>query len=79
MKKTILYDTHIALGAKMAPFGGYIMPIQYEGIVKEHFAARNAASLFDTCHMGEFEIKGETACKDLDDINTDSSVTAKAA
>jgi aminomethyltransferase len=68
MKKTILYDTHIALGAKMAPFGGYIMPIQYEGIVKEHFAARNAAALFDTCHMGEFEINGDKAVADLENI-----------
>jgi glycine cleavage system T protein len=68
MKKTIFYDTHIALGAKMAPFGGYDMPIQYDGIVKEHFYTRESASLFDTCHMGEFRIEGKNACADLDHV-----------
>jgi aminomethyltransferase len=52
----------------MAPFGGYDMPIQYEGIVKEHFYTRQNASLFDTCHMGEFRIEGKNACADLDRI-----------
>jgi aminomethyltransferase len=68
MKKTIFYDTHLALGAKMAPFGGYDMPIQYEGIVKEHFYTRQEAALFDTCHMGEFRIEGKGACSDLDHV-----------
>lgn len=68
MKKTFFYETHIALGAKMAPFGGYEMPIQYEGIVTEHFYTRRNASLFDTCHMGEFLIQGKNACSDLDRI-----------
>jgi aminomethyltransferase len=68
MKKTIFHDTHVLLGAKMAPFGGYIMPIQYDGIMKEHLAARTHAALFDTCHMGEFRIEGKTACSDLDAI-----------
>ncbi len=66
MKKTILYDSHVALGAKMAPFGGYSMPIQYSGIIKEHIAAREAAAIFDTCHMGEFLIKGANAAADLE-------------
>jgi aminomethyltransferase len=68
MKKTIFYDTHIRLGAQMAPFGGYIMPIRYEGIIKEHVAARNHAALFDTCHMGEFKIEGKTSRLDLDSL-----------
>ena len=68
VKKTVFYDTHVSLGAKMAPFGGYVMPILYGGIVKEHFAARTKAALFDTCHMGEFRIEGKTACADLDAI-----------
>jgi aminomethyltransferase len=68
MKKTIFYDTHLALGAKMAPFGGFDMPIQYDGIVKEHFYTRREAALFDTCHMGEFRIEGKNACADLDHI-----------
>jgi len=68
MKTTFLYETHIALGAKMAPFGGYEMPIQYEGIFAEHFATRKAATVFDTCHMGEFIISGATAAADLENI-----------
>lgn len=68
MKKTFLYNTHISLGAKMAPFGGFEMPIQYEGIFAEHFATRKAATVFDTCHMGEFLIKGDSATKDLEKI-----------
>jgi aminomethyltransferase len=68
MKKTIFYDTHVKLGAKMAPFGGFDMPIQYEGIVKEHVNTRTNTALFDTCHMGEFLIQGPRACADLDHI-----------
>lgn len=68
MKRTILYDTHISLGAKMAPFGGYEMPIQYSGIIAEHMAARRAAAIFDTCHMGEFRIRGDRAAGDLEPL-----------
>jgi aminomethyltransferase len=68
MKKTVLYDKHIALKAKMSPFGGYEMPIQYEGIIKEHQAIRKNVGMFDTCHMGEFIICGETAVSDLEKI-----------
>jgi aminomethyltransferase len=68
MKKTIFYDTHIRLGAQMAPFGGFVMPIRYEGIVREHEAARSRAAIFDTCHMGEFTFQGKTACSDLESI-----------
>jgi aminomethyltransferase len=67
-KKTLLYDSHISLNAKMAPFGGYNMPIQYQGIIAEHFATRRQATVFDTCHMGEFTLQGETAAGDLDKI-----------
>jgi aminomethyltransferase len=69
-KKTVLYDTHIELGAKMAPFGGYIMPIQYTGIVKEHEATRTKAALFDTCHMGEFIVQGPDSIADLEPLVT---------
>lgn len=68
MKKTILYDQHIALKAKMAPFGGFDMPIQYEGIIKEHLATRREATIFDTCHMGEFRVSGPDALADLERI-----------
>ena len=69
-KKTVLYETHVALGAKMAPFGGYIMPIQYTGIVKEHEATRKEATLFDTCHMGEFYLSGPNVLADLEQLIT---------
>ncbi len=68
MKKTVLHDSHVKLGAKMAPFGGFLMPIQYSGIVAEHKATRAGATLFDTCHMGEFKVWGPNAAKDLDRI-----------
>jgi len=56
--KTPLRDWHVAQGAKMAPFAGWDMPIQYAGILAEHNHTRTAASLFDICHMGEFLLKG---------------------
>lgn len=56
--KTPLTDRHVALGAKMVPFAGYSMPIQYAGLTKEHQAVRTAAGLFDVCHMGEIRITG---------------------
>jgi len=68
MKKTILYEKHLALGAKMTPFGGYEMPIQYESSIKEHNACRSGAVIFDTCHMGVFEIAGNSALSDLERI-----------
>jgi aminomethyltransferase len=68
MKKTVLHDAHLALGAKMAPFGGYEMPIQYRGIVAEHIATREGATIFDTCHMGEFLVTGANAVTDLENI-----------
>lgn len=57
-KKTQLYEEHIKLKAKMVPFGGWEMPIQYEGIIAETEQCRNSVSVFDTCHMGEFRFKG---------------------
>lgn len=66
--KTALYNEHISLNAKMAPFGGFDMPIQYFGIIKEHEATRKSAAIFDTCHMGEFEVEGENAVEDLEKI-----------
>ncbi len=61
IKKTPLHVRHVALGAKMAPFAGYDMPIEYAGILKEHEAVRTAMGLFDVSHMGEIEIKGVRA------------------
>ena len=61
VKNTPFTQTHIALGAKMAPFAGYNMPISYTGINDEHAAVRNNAGVFDVSHMGEFILKGENA------------------
>jgi aminomethyltransferase len=68
MKKTFLHKSHLSLSASMAPFGGFEMPIQYEGIFAEHFFTRNEAAVFDTCHMGEFSVKGPASAADLDRI-----------
>jgi aminomethyltransferase len=61
MKNTALTETHIALGAKMAEFAGYNMPIQYTGINDEHETVRKAVGVFDVSHMGEFILKGPDA------------------
>jgi aminomethyltransferase len=68
LRRTPLYDRHVALGAKMVPFAGWEMPIQYAGIVAEHRAVRTAAGLFDLSHMGEFYFRGERAGAALDRI-----------
>jgi aminomethyltransferase len=61
MKNTALTEKHISLGAKMVPYAGYHMPVQYEGINVEHATVRNAVGVFDVSHMGEFILKGENA------------------
>ena len=61
IKSTSLTDTHIALGAKMVPSAGYIMPVSYEGINAEHETVRTKVGVFDVSHMGEFILKGEKA------------------
>ncbi len=63
--KTPLHSWHMAQGAKMAPFAGWDMPIQYAGILAEHQHTREAASAFDICHMGEFYLKGPGAAEAL--------------
>ena len=60
-KKTCLYDRHVALGALMSPFGGFIMPIQYTNITDEHMAVRQHCGVFDVSHMGEVRITGPDA------------------
>lgn len=61
LKRTPLYDRHVAAGAKLVPFAGYAMPVQYEGVLAEHRAVRSDAGVFDVSHMGEFEVEGPTA------------------
>ena len=64
MNKTALYDQHVSLGAKMVPFAGFDMPVQYSGVTQEHFAVREKVGVFDVSHMGQFFIEGPSA-KDL--------------
>lgn len=74
MKKTALFDIHVALGAKMVPFAGFEMPVQYSGINEEHFAVREKVGMFDVSHMGQFFVEGEKA-KDLLQFVTTNDVT----
>lgn len=68
--KTCLYDAHVALGAKMSPFAGYIMPIQYSSITIEHNAVRQHVGMFDVSHMGEIFVKGPQAEEFINHIFT---------
>lgn len=70
LKRTPLYDRHVALGARVVEFGGWEMPVQYSGIVDEHHAVRNAAGLFDISHMGEVEVSGPDALAYLQYVAT---------
>ncbi len=70
LKQTPLFQLHDSLGAKFAPFGGWLMPIQYEGIIAEHNRTRESASIFDICHMGEFLIYGDGLRSGLDNMVT---------
>lgn len=81
MKNTPFTEKHIALGAKMAPFAGYNMPISYSGINEEHLAVRRNAGVFDVSHMGEFILKGENALDLIQRVTTNdaSKLTAGKA
>lgn len=72
-KRTPLFDTHCQLGAKMVPFGGWEMPVQYAGILEEHRAVRERAGLFDVSHMGEFEIRGRGALESIQRLTTNDA------
>lgn len=73
MKNTPLTEKHIALGAKMAEFAGYNMPISYSGIKEEHEAVRTNAGIFDVSHMGEFIVKGKEALKLVQKITSNDA------
>ncbi len=73
MKETALTSLHISLGAKMAEFAGYNMPIVYSGINDEHKAVRNSVGVFDVSHMGEFMLKGEKALDLIQLITTNDA------
>lgn len=73
MKETALTATHIALGAKMAPFAGYNMPISYTGINNEHLQVRKSIGVFDVSHMGEFLLKGPKALDLIQQLTTNDA------
>ena len=73
LRKTSLYDRHVKAGARMVPFTGFEMPVQYAGIAAEHQAVRTAAGLFDVSHMGELELRGEHAAQVVDYLITNDA------
>jgi aminomethyltransferase len=78
LKRTPLYAAHVRAGARMVPFGGWEMPVQYSGILEEHRTVRRAVGLFDVSHMGEFEVAGPGALAALQHLTT-NDVAALAA
>ena len=78
MKSTPFTDKHIALGAKMAEFAGYNMPISYTGINDEHIAVRRNAGVFDVSHMGEFILKGENALDLIQRVTSNDAAKLKS-
>lgn len=70
LKHTPLYRRHVEAGARMVPFAGFEMPVQYDGVVQEHRAVREAVGLFDVSHMGEVELRGPKAVEVADRIVT---------
>jgi aminomethyltransferase len=75
MKNTALTEKHIKLGAKMVPFAGFNMPVQYEGVNMEHETVRSGVGVFDVSHMGEFELKGPNALALIQKVSSnDASV-----
>ncbi len=76
-KRTCLYEKHIALGAKMVPFGGFEMPIQYSDIISEHNAVRQACGVFDVSHMGEVLVSGPEAERYVQHIFTNDVAGAE--
>lgn len=69
-RKTPLFDCHRAAGGKLVPFAGYILPVQYTGVIAEHMAVRTKAGLFDVSHMGEVMITGPDALKNINRLYT---------
>src|SRR5438128_6480689 len=78
LRKTPLHSRHCASGAKMVPFGGWDMPVEYSGIVQEHLAVRTRAGLFDVSHMGEIEIAGKDALAAVQRIGSNDAAKLAA-
>src|SRR3954463_592495 len=66
--RTPLYDRHVALGARLVPFAGWEMPVQYDGVIPEPRAVRNDAGAFDVSHMGELTVEGAGAREFLQSV-----------
>src|SRR3954469_8609892 len=73
LKKTPLNARHRASGARMVPFGGWDMPVEYSGIIAEHVAVRERAGLFDVSHMGQIEIAGKDALEAVQRISSNDA------
>src|SRR5215212_418612 len=73
LKKTPLNARHRSLGARMVPFAGWDMPVEYSGIGNEHMAVRTSAGLFDVSHMGEIEVAGKNALAAIQKISTNDA------
>jgi aminomethyltransferase len=77
LKRTALYDDHVRLGGRLVEFGGFEMPVQYAGILKEHDAVRHRAGLFDLSHMGQFILTGEQVAPWADTLTINAVGTMK--
>jgi aminomethyltransferase len=77
LRRTALYDEHVALGGRMVPFAGFAMPVQYAGILAEHDAVRRHAGLFDLSHMAQFELRGGGVAAWADALTVNSVATMK--
>ena len=73
LRRTPLYAAHLEAGARMVPFGGWEMPVQYTGIVEEHRRVRSRVGLFDVSHMGEFEVDGPGALGAVQRVTTNDA------
>jgi aminomethyltransferase len=73
LKRTALSHIHESLGAKMVPFAGYLMPVQYSGVIDEHHAVRNGVGVFDVSHMGEFIVRGPGALDLIQQVTTNDA------
>ena len=75
LKKTPLYDEHVKQGGKIVDYAGWLLPVQYEGIIAEREAVRTKAGMFDVSHMGEVVVKGSEALDYLQYLLTDRKST----
>jgi len=76
-KKTVFYDKHVAAGGKIVPFAGWLLPVQYTGILAEHKAVRENVGMFDVSHMGEITLKGADALANLNKLLTNDYTSLK--